>query len=333
MSPGRTQNEIKKEDPWSSSLEQPDPELTPMKVEEQEVWVSQSGGQEAAYTKRMLYTVVTVKTEDNEEKHQCIRLYEIKAEDSIDTEHPLSFSATQTTAEPDESGRGGLEPAWSPDSKRNLQTAADKKPSHPWKSEEKPQDLQVHQVKAEDEYSSSDMWMKTETRGEDCGGPEPDGKPDPHHRLQQSIRGTELADNNETDDYYFGEPQSDFGSNTDDCNPDRMETSETDPVKNNHLESCVHTRQQAHISSHCGKIFFCKSDLDRHLKRHMGEKPFGCVICGKRFKLISNLTDHVRNCGKKFNKMHRETHMSIHREKNQLAVMIVKDYFAKISAI
>jgi len=44
----------------------------------------------------------------------------------------------------------------------------------------------------------------------------------------------------------------------------------------------------------CGRSFFRKSDLVRHIQIHLGIKPNACKVCGKQFLQRSALTVHLR---------------------------------------
>lgn len=61
----------------------------------------------------------------------------------------------------------------------------------------------------------------------------------------------------------------------------------------------------------CDRPFEYISHLDRHIRKHSGEKPFVCALCGRRFAQKTYLTTHERThsgerpyacieCGKSF---------------------------------
>ncbi|KAM6903617.1 uncharacterized protein PEZ65_018422 isoform 4-T5 [Lycodopsis pacificus] len=213
--------------------------------------------------------------------------------------------------------------------------------------EEEAQSSQLHQRQTEQ--------METEADGEDCGGPEPDRNSDPEPgtdvetepcsepddsvdvefwkdtRKHQSgftyQRNKKVSVNDGfnsskkpfscSDDEAETEPKTDDGVEGDrpQSGPKHLNSEEVsvrDPGCNTDMKpfssSECHERSEDSLTllTHknppmgekplgclfCGKGFATAGHLSRHTSVHTGEKPLGCIVCQERFALESQLVGH-----------------------------------------
>ena len=68
-------------------------------------------------------------------------------------------------------------------------------------------------------------------------------------------------------------------------------------------DSHIHTLQLTHTAHFacpleaegCLKRFRSQNDLDVHLRRHRGEKPYVCAICAGTYSMRSEFKEHMKS--------------------------------------
>ena len=87
----------------------------------------------------------------------------------------------------------------------------------------------------------------------------------------------------------------------------------------------IHNKVQAHECDICKKNFYTKSDLVKHFRIHLGEKPYGCAECVKWFTDNSTRNKHIHNCHKELNSEQKS------KLKCKIQKTIVHDYLKTVS--
>ena len=64
----------------------------------------------------------------------------------------------------------------------------------------------------------------------------------------------------------------------------------------------THTKLNVNECDICKKKNSNKSDLVRHFRIHLGEKPYGCAECGKWSNQTSHRNTHIRTYHKELSK-------------------------------
>jgi len=60
------------------------------------------------------------------------------------------------------------------------------------------------------------------------------------------------------------------------------------------LDRATATVSKKYRCTYCSKPFASKSELQRHVRVHTGERPYECSVCMARFKQKSHMKDHMR---------------------------------------
>nr|XP_061781232.1 oocyte zinc finger protein XlCOF22-like isoform X5 [Nerophis lumbriciformis] len=159
---------------------------------------------------------------------------------------------------------------------------------------------------AEPPSSSSTQHMTTEADGDHCGGSQADKI---------------LAPLSDSEDTTSHSPDTDDEHSKDDA-------------------TC-HTDNTHFTCSHCHKTFNDRRNMKRHMRTHTGEKPFSCSICGKGLTQRRSLKIHMRThtgekpfscltCGKGFtHKQYLKVHMRAHTSEKPFICSICSKGFTQ----
>ncbi|XP_061890074.1 zinc finger protein 37-like isoform X2 [Entelurus aequoreus] len=305
----------------SSSLKQDEPQPPHNKEEEEELWTSEEGecpvGQEEADLTKFPLTVVSVKTEDHEDKP--LESSHLHHSPNVCEEHILPEQQEWTSRiEQEEPQPPYIKEEEDPKPPHIKDEEEESQPHHNNKEKEEHSDdlkgleevdvtkmpvtgvpvkSEGDEVKGESEEkreaeppsSSSTQHMTTEADGDHCGGSQAD-------KL--------LAPLSDSEDTTSHSPDTDDEDSKDD-------------------KTC-HTDNTHFTCSHCDKTFKYHCRLKDHMRTHTGEKPFSCIECGKSFQRNDMLKEHMRThtgdkpfscseCGKSFCKKGvLKGHMRIH---------------------
>ncbi|XP_038581226.1 gastrula zinc finger protein XlCGF57.1-like [Micropterus salmoides] len=222
--------------------------------------------------------------------------------------------------------------------------------------EEKPQSSQLHQT----EENRDAEHLKTETDGEDCGGPEPARNFNPDSPLQPDTHGqTSLCSEPETDNSCdWGEtrePQPGLNPLQNNEAPVSDQECNTGETSVSSSECAARFGHKEHLQNHngtqtgvkpfscsvCGKKYLWKNSLKNHMRLHLEGKHFSCSVCKTSFSARSNLFTHMRIhtgekpfscsvCAKQFSrKEHLRRHSTVHKGEKPFSCSICAKRFAQ----
>ncbi|XP_061925351.1 zinc finger protein 568-like isoform X4 [Entelurus aequoreus] len=286
--------------------EEEDAQLAHVKAEEEELCITQEGecllGQEEADVSKFPLTVVSVKTEEHEDKppessqlHRSPNVQQLIGHQ--EKPPPQLLELKQEDPQPPHI-KEEKEELWIPqegecllgqeeaDLKFPLTVVSVKTEEH---EDKPPESSQLHHSpgeekrEAEPPSSSSTQHMTTEADGDHCGGSQADKLLAP------------LSDSDDTTSHDNASMESNVRTNAGEktfiCSVCAKSFGENFKLIR-HMRT--HTGEKPFICSNCGKKFSRKETMLSHMKVHTGENLYSCSVCAKGFVRNSNLAQHMK---------------------------------------
>ncbi|XP_054628538.1 zinc finger protein 37-like isoform X3 [Dunckerocampus dactyliophorus] len=317
----------------STRLKQEAPQPPHVKEEEGELKVTHEGEcllwPETDYLSKLPLTVVSVKTEDHEDKpHESLRWLcpsDVQQLIGHQKEHPAQPQVGGSTLKQEDpqpphvkkeeeelwitqEGECFLGPKEANLTKLPLTGVSVKTEDD---EDKPPESSQLHHSPSEEHRgakppsSRSPQHMTTEADGDHCGGSQAD-------KLLAPLSDSDDTTSHSSEDEDRDGTQEPLSSDTD-CEGDmrtHTQNKHSECSKKKKGKKCVtcsvcakshltrhmpkHTSERPFACSLCGKSYSYRRGLTYHMLTHTGEKPFGCSVCGHRFFQKSRMVTHMR---------------------------------------